>query len=522
MKNLVKKYLDLVQYPNSKNEFEEAFLSHPNYPSIYAITDTLNLLEIENIAVKVPKDQFIELPDLFMAVFKENIVLVHKTISSVLIEDEKGKINLYYNDFLNGWDGIIVFIEPNPNVFVDKKLNYNISFKYIFPFIALIGLSIIFNQNTINDYILLTTSIIGFIISVFIIQEKLGIKNEIASKICNITPNASCNEVIKSSESYLNRWVSLSDLPLLFFSTNVLSILILPQQSSFVIGFLSLLSIPVLLYSVWVQKFQIKKWCILCLSVAIVIAIQSIYFSIKTTFNFLNLNFTIFSAYLFSMVLLSSIWFFVKPVLEIKLKAELEVNELKKFKRNFSLFTFLCKEIPNFNDFAKLEGIHFGNKNADLQLTTILSPSCGHCHKAFDEGLALALRFPERISFTVLFNLNPENNDNPYKIVVETLLTLNNLHEENAKLALIDWHSNNMEFDFWIAKWKKETIDMKANQQIFQQYNWCSQNDFNHTPVKLINQKIFPTEYDISELKYFITNFSEKAEIENQTVLEQA
>ena len=518
MTDLIKKYLDLNQYSHLKNDFEESFLSHPDYPSIFAITDTLNLLEIENLAVKIPKEQFNELPELFMAVFNNNIVLVHKAESSIKIENEKGKQNLSITEFLNNWNGIILFVEPNPNN-IQINTSDSKTFQFVFAVIALIILSRIYNQYSYTNYILLATSLLGFILSIFIIQEKLGIKNEIVSKICNINPHSSCDNVIKSTKSQLNKWVSFSDLPLLFFSINVLSILILPQQSSFIVGLLSLISLPFLLYSIWIQKYQIKKWCVLCLSVATVISIQSFVF-LTTTFILSTFNITLFFGYLFSAVLISTIWFFIKPILETKFKIELEINELKKFKRNFTIFNFLSKDIPHFDNFNNLEGIQFGNRKADLQVTAILSPSCGHCHKAFDDGFNLASKFPNKVGFTVLFNLNPENNDNPYKIIVETLLTLNNLNEEKAKLALIDWHSHNMELNTWITKWNRETIDMKANEQIIKQYNWCSQNNFNFTPIKIINEKLFPPEYDISELKYFVTNFSEYSEIKKQVALE--
>ena len=329
MTKLIKRYLDLNNYSNSKNDFEEAFLSHPNYPSIFAITDTLNLLNIDNLAVKVPKEQLIELPDLFMAVFNDNLVLVHKTILTVIIENDKKKETISFNDFLNGWNEIIVFIEPNTTVFSNTKINNNKLFLQVLPILFLISLSLFNNHYSFSNFILLFLSLSGLILSIFIVQEKLGIKNEIVSKICNINPKSSCEDVIKSTKSQLNKWLGFSDLPLLFFSVNVLSILILPQQSSFFVGYLSLLAMPFLLYSVWIQKFQIKKWCILCLLVAAVIFVQGLIF-LTTNFKLSNFNFTLLSKYLFYTVLVTSIWFFIKPILEAKIKIELEIDGLKK------------------------------------------------------------------------------------------------------------------------------------------------------------------------------------------------
>jgi len=68
------------------------------------------------------------------------------------------------------------------------------------PLITLIAASLVSRNYNFNSIVFLSTSIIGLMLSVFIVQEKLGIKNEIASKFCNLNPNASCDSVIKSKK----------------------------------------------------------------------------------------------------------------------------------------------------------------------------------------------------------------------------------------------------------------------------------------------------------------------------------
>jgi uncharacterized membrane protein len=512
MINIVKKYLAVSQFSDQKENFEDLFLSHPNYPSVFAITDSLDMLSIENVAIKVPKEQFVELPEFFLAVFNDAMVLVAKKNTSITIETKEGKQQkLSFNEFLTGWNEVILAIEPNTNLVIQNKKINTKWLLYTLPVITLIILSITYNNYTINSAVLLATSLIGLLISVFIVQEKLGIKNEIASKFCNINPNASCDSVIKSNKNEINKWVGFSDLPLLFFSSSILSIMIQPIEASNIIGLLSLLAIPVIGYSVWLQKFQIKKWCVLCLAVSAVIVLQSLVFGFTTT-SFSNINAINGFCFLFSAILLTTIWLFVKPIFEAKIKAEKGETELKKFKRNYRIFNFLSKDVAVLKGFDTLEGLTFGNKTANTQLTIIISPSCGHCHKAFEDGFNLVTKFPEKVFLNVLFNINPENNYNPYKAVVETLLTINNINPENTESAISDWHIKKMDLEPWLKKWKMNTADMKANHQIHQQYNWCLENEFNYTPVKIVNNKLFPNEYDISELKYFLNDFSQEKE----------
>ena len=502
----VKKYLDLSGYSNHKREFEDSFQSHPNFPSVFAITDSLNLMEIENVAIKVPKDQFSELPDLFLAIFKKELVLVDKSKEEIYVENEKEKLNLSEDDFITNWNEIIIFIEPN-SITETKSINKEKNYLFYLTFLVLFLLSLYFNEIDYKSLIYFATTSIGVLLSIFIVQEKLGIKNEIATKICSISIQASCNDVITSKKSNINKWFGFSDLPLLFFATNLYALLITPVYSSLIIGFLSLISIPVIIYSVWLQKFQLKKWCVLCLFISLIISVQAIFFATNFEFEFTLKQ---ISQYLFFALLTISLWFLAKPLLENKLKLEKENNGLKKFRRNFDLFNYLSKPVNSVSNFDKLTGISFGNSNAALKLSLIISPSCGHCHKAFEDGLVLANKFPEKIFLNVLFNLNPENTENQYKIVVETLLTLSNLNIEKARLAIIDWHVKKIGLENWLVKWKSQTIITMANQQILDQYNWCSENELNYTPIKMVNQNLFPTEYEVSELKYFINDFFEK------------
>ncbi len=521
MRSIIKKYLDIVNFSNQKDGFEDLFLSHPNYPSIYAITDSLHLLSIENIAVKVPKEQLYELPDFFLAFFNNDLILVSKTEVSINIETETGdKKSMSYDAFQSGWNGVILAIEPNVSV-LKKVSNTNINWlQYGLPIIILVALSIFFNGLVLLHLVMLITTLVGFAVSIFIIQEKFGIANQVVSKFCNLTTNTSCNSVIQSGQSKINKWISFSDLPLVFFGASLISILLLPASLS-VIGLISLLSTPIVLYTIWVQKFQLKKWCVLCLVVSTLIMIQAIMFTAtfntSEVFDLQNLFF-----YSFLLVTIIAIWNFIRPVLESKTAIEKNNTDLKKFKRNYELFKFLSKNIPVLEGFNKLKGIEFGNKSAEAKLTIILSPSCSHCHKAFEDALELVTKHPEKIFLNVLFNINPENNNNPFKVVVESMLAINNINSEHILTVISDWHIKKMRLDEWKQMWKMDVIDMKVSHQIHQQYNWCLENEFNYTPVKILNNKIFPDEYEISELKYFLNNFSDDLESLNKNVLVNA
>ena len=185
-----------------------------------------------------------------------------------------------------------------------------------------------------------------------------------------------------------------------------------------------------------------------------------------------------------------------------------------KFKRNFSIFSSLQKELVDENKLQFLPKIELGNPNAKVQLTLILSPSCGHCHTAIKEGLELIANYGQKVNVSVFFNLNPDNGDNPYFTIIENLLQINKNYPNKIKEAISDWHIQKMEITEWKSKWEQKDIEFDIEKNLRSQYEWCLTNDFNYTPVKLLNNKLFPKEYELLELKYFISQLEEEVQPE--------
>jgi len=517
MLKLVQKFLQINRYSDIKNEFKDLFLSHPNYPSLFAITDSFDLLSVENAAVRVSKEQIVDLPANFLAYFKEELTLVEKIKNGVRITTtKKGAQKLSYDNFLLDWNGVIVAIEPNNVVARENlKVEYN-WLKYFLPLLLLTGLSFFYHHYNVFSAAFLATSIIGLIVSIFIVQQKWGVKNTVISKFCNLSSNSSCHSVISFNDDIANKWLSFSDLPLLFFGSSIIAILVAPVTSAVFVGFLSLLAIPLVVCSVWIQKFEIQKWCVMCLAVSVIILIQSIAWFSSNLFT-LNFSINMVFPYVFSLLLLIPIWAAVKVMIKNMLDNENSLKELKKFKRNYSLLNFLSKKVKYTKGFEDLRGLTFGNKNAAVRLSIILSPSCGHCYKTFQDAFELVLKFPDKIFLNVLFNINPENNDNPYKAVVERMLTINRATPGKTVEAISDWYIKRMVHKKWLKKWHVDSVSMMISQEIQKQYDWCSMNNFNYTPIKIVNEKIFPNEYDLNELKYFLNDFVEEVQVLEKT-----
>lgn len=512
MSKVIPKYLALTNFSSSIKDFIINYESHPNYPSLYAVTDSLSLIGIENLAAKVSKEQFFEIPITFLSYLNNELVLVERKEDEVLVSNENSKrVSFTFTDFFQVWNGIILVVEENNTQKVFQNSTTKIFTKYSLLLGCLLVVYFLKNHETFQIFSFLgfILSFIGFIIALFIIDEKYGTnKNQITSKICSFSENASCSKVIKT-KSALSKWFDFSDLPIIFFVSAIISQLLI-VKSLFTISVLCMMSMPLVFYSIWLQKIEIKKWCILCLTISgILLLLAIIGFYIQRDFSFkILLDFFVIN----SIVLM--VWFIIKHNLSNNVLLISENLDLKKFKRNPEIFKSLLKEVSNYATVDSFNKILIGTKDAPIHLTLILSPSCSHCYTVYKEGLEIVKQFEDKISISILFNVNPYNQQNDYLKVVFIMLFINKTEPSRILEALNDWYIERLSLENWLVKWhinndfKNEKFDLEH------QYNWCQENNFNFTPVKLLNDTIYPIQYKVLDLKYFISEIEDISEID--------
>lgn len=321
----------------------------------------------------------------------------------------------------------------------------------------------------------------------------------VESKFCNYGNNFSCNDIIKSNTEIFKKYLSFVDLPILFFSFSFLLQTFYPSLTSY-IGLLSLLSLPIILYSIYYQKVKIKKWCVLCLTVSLVLVLNSILFFL----NFQTPRITF--ADIFNNLLLISIvyifWNIIKKNILSANDLQNQNNALLRFKRDKEIFEKVSKKVEL--NTANLNLIELGNKNATNTITLFISPSCPHCHKAFKESLEIIERFPENYNLNIGFNVNIDNDENPF---ISIALTIQRLYfsKEDFKNALVDWHIKNMDLEKWKEKWEIAVLSSSNEfEEIKNQFNWCLQNDFHYAPVRVFNGFLLNENYDLKDVFYFV------------------
>lgn len=479
-------------------------LSHPEYPSIKSITDTLDYFEIENLAANVPKEALSQLPNSFLALVsannKEDVVLVERKGTNIHLTPSQGKKEKVSEaDFTARWTGTIVAVEAK-----EKTLNTKTLQTYL-PYI-IVG-AIATTSVTLNfdlHYLLYTSlTLVGLYISILIAREDLGIKSKAVAKVCGAISNdsSSCGTVINAKGNSFFNIVSLSDASIIYFGSLFFITTILGFNMTILYS-LSLAGIPVILYSFYQQGVVLKKWCALCLLIAGILLLQLFLFISTVSYEpVFNWKYT--TRAIGIIALLYIIWKYLKMYwISHEKLAETETSFLK-FKRNQELFKALLykDKINSPEGITSDQRITFGNPNAPIHIQAVTNPLCGYCTAAFKAYDKLLSTYSENLKLDLIFNV-PANTDNKSTQISAQFVDLYLQDSKKAFNALREWFDHRV-----IEDWQKK-YGTATNTQVLSilttHYDWCSANSINYTPATILNNHFFPKEYDIKDLGLFI------------------
>ena len=508
-----------------KKELNFQIQSHPSYPSLHAITGVLTHFNIENIAADVPVniETLQQLPSCFLAQITtdqgKDLVVIEKKENSYLVYDSSNSKEEYSEEkFIKIFTGIIVAVEENEeskNTTSNQNLLKPITATFLIVFTAFIIFKSSPELLSILHFVL---SITGVIVSIAILKQELGLKTSIGNAFCSgVDDKKDCDAVLTSKGAEIFKNYKLSDLSVLYFS--LLGLLTFIQIKNPTISYyISLLAIPVTLYSLYYQYSVVKKWCLLCLSIVGILWTQAIIPFFTPLFNTsFILNDVIVFGVVFTVIWLA--WQYIKPLISEVTLLRKEKIESVKFKRNFELFKSLYEKSPQlYTQLEESKEIIFGNPNANLELLIITNPFCGHCkpvHNHIDEILQ---RYHNNVKVKIRFNINPKDITSDVVKITSRLLEIYN--EEGVEKCLQAMNSiyGGEKPNEWLKVWKESTPKDIYLEELSKEQDWCKENAINFTPEVLINGKAFPKEYNRTDLIFFIEDLEEIYQEQIETV----
>ncbi|MES2653386.1 MAG: vitamin K epoxide reductase family protein [Bacteroidota bacterium] len=492
---------------------KKTLTSHPEYPSLLAISDSLNAWNVPHTNVKIQKltykDSVLKFPFIAHLNAKE-FILVHSIMGSTVTfsNEERKEAKMDEDVFLHLWDGIVLYAEKGEASgeadFKRARLEGWLV-KARIPFLIMIILGCFFSVvnysiPTWYYFVLLALKLSGISLTVLLLAHSVDANNPFIQNLCSLGKKNNCNAVLKSDAAKVTTWLSWSEVGFFYYAGGFLSLLFAPTSLP-LLAFLNLFALPYTLYSIHYQ-FKQKNWCILCCTVQVLLCLEALAFTFQSQYG-LNLSLVSPILVIFAFLLPIATWSVLRPLL---LKAEQAVpmtKQLKKFKYNSELFQQMLTAQARYIVTDELRPIVLGNLESETTITMVSNPFCGPCgtaHRAIEEWLNESNDFKLQIVFTTV------NRDNDERTKVARHLTALNIHQDKrvVEKALNDWYSQtNKKYEVWAESYPI-SFNGEISIAIEKQQRWCELAEIEFTPTILVNGYKLPELYRLEDLKYLI------------------
>lgn len=352
------------------------------------------------------------------------------------------------------------------------------------------------------------SKLIGIVVTWFLIIGTLGTAN--IQAFCKNGRKINCESVLHSKFAKLLPWLSLSEIGFIYFFGSLLSLFfsVLLGETTILslLAFISIASLPIIIFSIYYQGWVLKQWCTLCVAVQLILFFE-LTFGIVITINGLS-EITIHSLLitLFCFGFISFLWFSFKPFYVKSTENTLLKRKLGRFQRNKTVFNSLLSANTTYTDLSS-EYVLAANlpSTKKVAITLVTKPNCKPCRKAHAEIDKLIHQFGENVQFQLVF-ISPDK-------ISKHIHLLFHENKEAAYKALYDWYSNTYKN---VKEWQNEfpllnslnkEIELRIEKKLIYQQNWCIENRINSTPTILFNNQEIPQEYSLKDVSYLLKNY---------------
>ena len=423
------KYLKAENININESTFIEQISSHPNYPSLLSISDTLNFLLIENVVFEANPDCLDSLPNNFILLMddkksNEDYHFIEKKKNNLFKCYTKNSTE-YINkiELINRWRNIILVSlnfenSKDENIIKPFKLLNFVLFSTLF---SIIVLAFLLPENGLYRKITTFLSLIGVFLSIIANKDIFEFKNSLFEKICTISIKTDCDSVFNSNKIKFLEKIKINQLSLIYFLTEFVAIFLfsitIESNSLFhilkIISFSSILMVP---FSIYYQKFIEKKWCPICLSISLILVLQLTVFLLDKTIV-TQIDYKSIFILLFINSLITALWLIYKDLKLKNLKLYKYKGSVKSFLKDYFLFKSVLKrgeKITFPNDLIKI-----GNLNSENEITLITSLDCVFC-KEITKSILFILKTNNKIKINIFYNTITKKLNNLYIVLFTT------------------------------------------------------------------------------------------------------
>lgn len=388
-------------------------------------------------------------------------------------------------EFLKIWQGIVLVIESSSPIAqkrISKPHRNPLSFAIIYYIVAMLA----FRHNAV----LLTIGGIGFVLSYFLLL-KTTLKY-VDLPFCSHGKLIDCESVSNSNPFVRNAKLNLPVMGCFYFLFILLSSS--HEGVSFLNVFISTSGALVVFYLMFFQFFMLKKICIYCLGISILVI--SIFVIMSTAIPFSTISLRITLNDILATIVSGAISFLLLSSLRYKQKSASKEIALLKLKRTPGMFEQFLKNGREFY-LANENALIYGADKGIYTIDTIIDLDCKHCRSLVQEMQNIMRRYHQLITWRLYIDGEGKK-----------------LRKDKLQpLQIIEEYRINKQWSLdCISKGKHNRIS-EATDETMRKYmgmlDDIRKNHIEHYPTVIFNGVEFPKLYNISDINILISDWAQ-------------
>lgn len=521
MESIVIEYLHRIGIRVSKRYFESLIGVHPEYSSPLSIIDTLRRLGIKCALQDVKKKH------LYTLKFPYILCLDCDEIKFLLIRDKKD-LDKHRIDSLNCRCGVIS--TSSKGKVLDKKNNTELKVEKAKKSASMLLLSILGVFFVLSVFklpwllaILMCTSLTGLIVGYLLVGREVGIKFRSVERFCNFGSRMSCEAVSNYSNWKFLGALSPSDLTLAYFGFQLItisSLVIIPSEAQSVLWgltTLSIFSIFIAFYSLYLQYFKIQAWCKLCLIVDFLLFLQAcllVPIHFLEGLNPLSVSFVTIAAFTLLLISITSLEVITKNLLSENASYRRAMFDSGRVKYDLGVFTALMNKSRRVSCHRFDNELVIGNSDALINITVVSDLFCDPCKTNHGELSELIRIYSEYVSVTVRFFPNDVDDDQPINANEYLLQYWNDFIKDKpdslqrSDQLIHDWYALR-DFEKFKSQYPlSKNVSFAAGKKLFAEHvKWTSDVAIDGTPTIFVEGFQMPDQYTVTDLMILIPYF---------------
>jgi uncharacterized membrane protein len=501
----------------NEDSFKEELITHPDFPSIWSLTDVLKNYGITLKVIHIEVNELADVQDVpLLAHLKtgdEHFVLLKKIDGNriIYLDDVTRKEKCeQFDTFSRKWDGNIAYISNKRNQAGNDINKFWGSIKNIAIVLLLLNVLFIGFTRGIDKLIwgLLVLKLMGVFISSTLVLHEMGHENGLSSRVCHLNKNTDCDAVLNSKAS---KWgnIRMSDIGIVYFVTGLLLLIGSICWGNWdevfcTLGMISVCSIPFIIFSICYQRFIVKKWCVLCLGIIFVLIGEIFLFFVNGPTVFIP-NLSVGYIFISSFVWVGIGWYLFCYLLKRFKRMEKGYLNYLSLKKDYNLFKRLWGEQETVCN--RRECTIILNKGNDIVVDIALSIRCKHCAETFHQMLRLMDVMAENYSFHIHLTWSISHFE--HHQFVHRLLSVYLFEGEKQFINMLKrWYEFEEYFNIDVKKVDKVVSDDIFANFIKETQEWYQINHIMQTPTIYVSGKMLPSFYELKDLRYFCDCFN--------------